>query len=89
MSEAIRALNVAQSYQWGTIISARSGETENVIIAHLAVGLNAGQMKVGSLSRSERTAKWNEILRIDEASAGKLSFAHPQLLPRCLRTVRP
>jgi enolase len=60
---------------WGTIVSARSGETEDVMIAHLATGWNAGQLKVGSFSRSERMAKWNEMLRI-EAQAGPLaSFA--------------
>ena len=50
------------------MVSARSGETEDAFIAHLAVGWNAGQLKVGSFSRSERMAKWNEGLRIEEAS---------------------
>ena len=48
-------------------MSARSGETEDVTIVHLAVGWAAGQLKVGSCARSERTAKWNEALRIEEA----------------------
>ena len=51
---------------FGTIVSARSGESEDVTIAHLAVGWDAGQLKVGSFSRSERMAKWNEVLRIEE-----------------------
>ena len=49
-------------------MSARSGETEDVSITHLAIGWNAGQLKVGSFARSERMAKWNEALRIEEAT---------------------
>ena len=56
-----------QGAGFGTIVSARSGETEDVTIAHLAVGWDAGQLKVGSFARSERMAKWNEVLRIEEA----------------------
>ena len=48
-------------------MSARSGETEDVTIVHLATGWDAGQLKVGSMARSERTAKWNEALRIEDA----------------------
>ena len=66
LSETIDAVLLAQSVGWGTIISHRSGETEDATIAHLAVGLNAGQIKTGSLSRSERLAKYNELLRIEE-----------------------
>jgi len=59
---------------YATIVSARSGETEDVTIVHLAVGWGAGQLKVGSCARSERTAKWNEALRIEESlgSAARL-----------------
>lgn len=67
LSEAKAALDAAQRQQWGTIVSARSGETEDVTIVHLAVGWNARQLKVGSFARSERMAKWNELLRIEEA----------------------
>lgn len=66
LTETIEAVKLAQAHGWGTIISHRSGETEDTTIAHLAVGLNAGQIKTGSLSRSERTAKYNELLRIEE-----------------------
>jgi enolase len=52
---------------FATIVSARSGETEDATIAHLAIGWNAGQLKVGSFARSERMAKWNEVIRIEEA----------------------
>ena len=62
---------------FGTIVSARSGETEDVTIAHLAVGWNAGQLKVGSFARSERMAKWNEVLRIEEALGPGARFARP------------
>ena len=58
----------------GTIFSARSGETEDVTLAHLAVGYDAGQLKVGSFSRSERMAKWNEILRIAEQMADNVKY---------------
>ncbi|EQD31709.1 Enolase, partial [mine drainage metagenome] len=49
---------------WQPIVSARSGETEDAFISHLAVATNAGQLKVGSFARSERMVKWNEVLRI-------------------------
>jgi enolase len=67
-TETLAALRAGQEAGFGTIVSARSGETEDVTIAHLAVGWDAGQFKVGSFSRSERMAKWNEMLRIEEAS---------------------
>lgn len=66
LTETINAVMLAKQYGWGTIISHRSGETEDTTIAHLAVGLDAGQIKTGSLSRSERLAKYNELLRIEE-----------------------
>ncbi|MBN8839067.1 MAG: phosphopyruvate hydratase, partial [Sphingomonadales bacterium] len=55
--------------------SARSGETEDVTIAHLSTGWDAGQLKVGSFTRSERMAKWNEMLRIEEDMGGEAEFA--------------
>jgi enolase len=75
VSEALAAVEAARSAQWGSIISARSGETEDVTIVHLAVGWGVLQLKVGSFSRSERMAKWNEALRIEEALAGRAAFA--------------
>lgn len=65
LTETIRAVQLAQQNGWNTIISHRSGETEDVSIAHIAVGTGAGQIKTGSLSRSERTAKHNELMRIE------------------------
>lgn len=67
LSEAHAALKAGKKAGFGTIVSARSGETEDTTIAHLAIGWDAGQLKVGSFSRSERMAKWNEVLRIEES----------------------
>ncbi|MBR5620920.1 phosphopyruvate hydratase [Candidatus Saccharibacteria bacterium] len=66
LTETIRTVKLAKEHNYNTIISHRSGETEDTTIAHLAVGLGAGQIKTGSLSRSERIAKYNELLRISE-----------------------
>lgn len=70
LSETIQAVQMAKSVGWGVIISHRSGETEDATIAHLAVGLNAGQIKTGSFARSERLSKYNELLRISEELGG-------------------
>jgi enolase len=75
VTRARAALDAAQALGWGAIVSARSGETEDVSIAHLAVGWDAGQIKVGSFARSERMAKWNELLRIEEAMGPDARFA--------------
>lgn len=66
LTETINTVMLAKRAGYGTIISHRSGETEDTSIAHLAVGLGAGQIKTGSLSRSERIAKYNELMRIAE-----------------------
>lgn len=68
LSETIDAVLMAKSAGYRTIMSHRSGETEDVSIAHLAVGLGTGQVKTGSLSRSERIAKYNELIRIAETN---------------------
>jgi enolase len=67
LTEAKAALEAAREAGWEAIVSARSGETEDVSIVHLAVGWGVKQLKVGSFARSERMAKWNEGLRIAEA----------------------
>lgn len=67
VSETIATFEAARRRGFGTIVSARSGETEDVAISHLSAGLGAGQLKVGSFARSERMAKWNEVLRIQDA----------------------
>ena len=66
VSESVEAFKAARASGWGAIVSARSGETEDVSISHLATGLGCGQLKVGSFTRSERMVKWNECLRIQE-----------------------
>ena len=67
LTEAKAALDAAHLAGWESIVSARSGESEDVTIVHLAVGWGVKQLKVGSFSRSERMAKWNEGLRIAES----------------------
>ncbi len=66
LTELIQASNLARSFGWNTIQSGRSGESEDVTLSHLATGLLSDQIKVGSMTRSERTAKWNEVIRIEE-----------------------
>ena len=78
LSEARAALEEAKQAGWTTIVSARSGETEDVTIVHLAVGWGAPMLKVGSFARSERMAKWNEGIRIAESLGGR-----GELPPRC------
>ncbi|KTE32233.1 MULTISPECIES: phosphopyruvate hydratase [unclassified Sphingopyxis] len=75
VTESKAALDAVVARGWGAIVSARSGESEDVTIAHLATGWNAGQLKVGSFTRSERMAKWNEMLRIEEAMGADAVFA--------------
>lgn len=66
VSETLEAMSLARSYGWNVVPSHRSGETEDVFLAHLAVGTGAGQIKTGAPSRTDRTAKYNELLRIEE-----------------------
>jgi len=66
LSEALDVIAVAHRHGYGTVVSARSGETEDSFVADLAVGAAAGQIKVGSVTRSSRLAKWNQLLRIEE-----------------------
>ncbi|MBK5305449.1 MAG: phosphopyruvate hydratase [Frankiaceae bacterium] len=68
VTAAQQAVDAARAAHWGVVVSARSGETEDVSVAHLAVGWCADLVKVGSITRGERTAKWNELLRIAEAT---------------------
>lgn len=75
LTETLEAVALAQQAGYGVIISHRSGETEDVTIAHLAVATNAGQIKTGSLSRSERIAKYNELLRIEEQLGARARYA--------------
>ncbi len=74
VTETIAAIRRTQQAGWLPVVSARSGETEDAFIAHLAVATNAGQLKVGSFSRSERMAKWNEVLRIQRLLGSRARF---------------
>ena len=80
LTETFAAFEAARDGGWGAIVSARSGESEDVSIVHLAVGWGVGQLKVGSFARSERMAKWNEALRIESRS--RLPFAGRDALRR-------
>jgi enolase len=75
LSETIETIELAKKFGYRTIISHRSGETEETFIADLVVGLNCGQIKSGSLSRSERLCKYNRLLRIEEELGKEASFA--------------
>ncbi len=75
VTETHAALSAGRTAGFGTIVSARSGETEDVSIVHLAVGWNAAQLKVGSFARSERMAKWNEAVRIEEALGASARYS--------------
>jgi len=74
VSETVEAVRMAQKAGWTTVISHRSGETEDTFIADLAVGLGAGQIKTGSLSRTDRVAKYNQLMRIEESLGKKAKF---------------
>jgi enolase len=75
LSETFAAIELAKRAGYGTVISHRSGETEDTTIADLAVGINALQIKTGSLSRSDRVAKYNQLLRIEEDLGDSVSYA--------------
>ncbi len=75
LSETLEAWRAAQSLGYAGIVSARSGETEDTTIVHLAIAWRTGQLKVGSFARSERMAKWNEALRIEERLDAGATFA--------------
>jgi len=78
--ETRQAVQLAQSHSYKTVMSHRSGETEDVTIADLAVGLNCEQIKTGSLCRGERTAKYNQLLRIEEALGSRAQYWGPSAL---------
>lgn len=77
VTETIAAIECAHAAGYRSIISHRSGETEDVTIAHLAVGLGTGQIKTGSLCRGERIAKYNELLRIEQTLGADALFVNP------------
>lgn len=75
VSEAIEAAQISQQNGWGVMVSHRSGETEDTFIADLVVGLATGQIKTGAPCRSERLAKYNQLLRIEEELGADAIFA--------------
>jgi len=82
LSETLEAVEIAQRAGWGTVFSHRSGEPEDATIADLAVATNCGQIKTGSLSRSDRLAKYNQLIRIEEQLGGSAMFAGRSVLRR-------
>jgi enolase len=85
LTETLEAIELAKRAGYGTIISHRSGETEDTFVADLAVAVNAGQIKTGSLARSERTAKYNQLLRIEEELGHAASWPGRALYSRTAR----
>lgn len=82
VTETIASIRLAQEHGWVPVVSARSGETEDTFISHLAVATNAGQLKVGSFNRSERMAKWNEVLRIERHLGDRARFIGKEVFQR-------
>jgi enolase len=75
LSETLHTMELAEGHGYGRMVSHRSGETEDSFISHLAVATNAGQMKTGAPARGERTAKYNQLLRIEEALGSEARYA--------------
>jgi enolase len=88
LSETLDAVEIAQRAGWGTVFSHRSGETEDTTIADLAVATNSGQIKTGSLSRSDRIAKYNQLIRIEEQLGGGAVYGGRSVLARSAPTPR-
>ena len=82
LSETLDAIRLAHEAGFAAVISHRSGETEDTTIAHLAVATGAGQIKTGAPARSDRTAKYNELLRIEELLGGDARYAGRDAFPR-------
>ena len=82
LTETLAAIHMCQQVHWLPLVSARSGETEDAFISHLAVGTSAGQLKVGSFTRSERMAKWNEVLRISRHLGAHAKFEGAKIFKR-------
>jgi enolase len=82
LTETMQAIELSKRAAYGTVISHRSGETEDTFVADLAVAVNAGQIKTGSLARSERTAKYNQLLRIEEELGHAASWPGRSLYTR-------
>jgi enolase len=77
LTETLEVIEIAKKAKYRTIISHRSGETEDTTIADLAVGINAGQIKTGATSRTDRVAKYNQLIRIEEELGRRAIYAPP------------
>jgi enolase len=82
LSETLECVRIAQRAAYGTVISHRSGETEDSIVADIAVATNAGQIKTGAPARGERTAKYNQLLRIEDMLGDTARYAGRATFPR-------
>src|SRR5262249_739660 len=82
LSETLEAVEIAQRAGWNTVFSHRSGETEDATIADLAVAANSGQIKTGSLSRSDRLAKYNQLIRIEEQLGASAAYPGRSIFTR-------
>jgi enolase len=80
LTETLQAIELAKENNYRAVISHRSGETEDTMIAHIAIATNAGQIKTGSLCRSDRIAKYNELIRIDEMLGSQAKYAGTSIL---------
>jgi enolase len=84
LTETLDAIEQTKNAGYLPVISARSGETEDTTIVHLAIATNAGQLKVGSIARTERTVKWNELLRIEEALGEEAIYPGAKIFDRVI-----
>jgi enolase len=85
LTETLATIELARSNGYGVVISHRSGETEDTTIADLAVATGAGQIKTGAPSRTDRTAKYNQLLRIEEELSGSALYPGWDAFPRFKR----
>jgi len=81
LTETLDAVELAQNNAYRAVLSHRSGETEDATIADIAVATNCGQIKTGSLSRTDRTAKYNQLLRIEQILGERAVYAGTTVLP--------
>ena len=79
VSETLDAIKLAQDSSYGVVVSHRSGDSEDTFIADLAVGTHAGQIKTGSLCRSDRVSKYNQLIRIEEALSSSAVYASSEV----------
>ena len=85
ITETVDTITMARKANFGSIISHRSGETEDTTIADLAVAMGVGQIKTGSVSRTDRTAKYNQLLRIEESFSTSIKFGNKNYLGHLLK----